>query len=180
MYANLVLLVLKLKVKSSKTSKYIKLFQQSWCLVIPSCPALSNPVDCSPPGTSVHGILQARTLEWVAVPFSRGSTWPREWICIPCVMRSFLTSEPLGKPNMCMLCLLVSQSCLTLRNPMDYSLPGSSVHGPDMCMWMCNCLIWNKLNPSSWTVVVMVEEKLTVNYTLSLAKTERKSCPSLP
>ena len=35
-------------------------------------------MDCSPPGSSVHGILQARILEWVAIPFSRGSSWPRD------------------------------------------------------------------------------------------------------
>ena len=39
-----------------------------------SCPTLCNPMDDSPPGSSVHGILQARILEWVAVPFSRGSS----------------------------------------------------------------------------------------------------------
>ena len=38
------------------------------------CPALCNPMDCSPPGSSVHGIFQARTLEWVAMPSSRGSS----------------------------------------------------------------------------------------------------------
>ena len=42
-------------------------------LSLQSCPILSNPRDCSPPGSSVHGILQARILEWVAIPFSRGS-----------------------------------------------------------------------------------------------------------
>ena len=42
-------------------------------LVAQSCPTLCNPVDCSPPGSSLHGILQARTLEWVAVPSSKGS-----------------------------------------------------------------------------------------------------------
>ena len=41
-----------------------------------SCPTLCNLMDCSPPGSSVHGILQARTLEWVDVPFSRGSSQP--------------------------------------------------------------------------------------------------------
>ena len=40
-----------------------------------SCPTLCDPVDCSPPGFSVHGILQARILEWVAISFSRGSSW---------------------------------------------------------------------------------------------------------
>ena len=43
-----------------------------------SCPALCKPRDCSPPGSSVHGILQARILEWVATPFSRGSSKPRD------------------------------------------------------------------------------------------------------
>ena len=42
-----------------------------------SCPTLCNPVDCSPPGSSVSGILQARILEWVAIPFSRGSSRTR-------------------------------------------------------------------------------------------------------
>ena len=46
-------------------------------LVSQSCPTLYNPVDCSPPGSSVHGILQARGLEWVAISFSRGSSQPR-------------------------------------------------------------------------------------------------------
>ena len=43
-----------------------------------SCPTLCDPIDCSLPGCSVHGILQARILEWVAVPSSRGSSWPRD------------------------------------------------------------------------------------------------------
>ena len=50
-----------------------------------SCPTLSAPIDCSPPGSSVHGILQTRIPEWVAMPFSRGSSWPRDQTCISCV-----------------------------------------------------------------------------------------------
>ena len=45
--------------------------------VTQSCPTLCNPTDCSLPGSSIHGILQARILEWVAVSFSRGSSRPR-------------------------------------------------------------------------------------------------------
>ena len=45
--------------------------------VAQSCPTLCDPVDCSLPGSSVHGILQARILEWVAISFSRGSSRPR-------------------------------------------------------------------------------------------------------
>ena len=46
--------------------------------VAQSCPILSDPVDCSPPGSSVHGILRARVLEWIAISFSRGSSQPRD------------------------------------------------------------------------------------------------------
>ena len=48
------------------------------CLVAQSCPTLCDPMDCSPPGSSVRGILQARILEWVATPSSRGSSPPRD------------------------------------------------------------------------------------------------------
>ena len=54
-----------------------------FCLVTQSCLTLCNPMDCSPPGSSVHGILQARILEWVAIPFSRGSSQRRNWTQSP-------------------------------------------------------------------------------------------------
>ena len=50
-----------------------------YCLAAKSCLTLSNPMDCSPPGSSVHGISQARTLEWVAISFSGESSQPRDW-----------------------------------------------------------------------------------------------------
>ena len=50
-----------------------------WSEVAQSCPTLCNPVNCSLPGSSVHGIFQARVLEWVAISFSRGSSRPRDW-----------------------------------------------------------------------------------------------------
>ena len=43
-----------------------------------SCPTVCDPTECSPPGSSVHGTLQARILEWVTISFSRGSSWPRD------------------------------------------------------------------------------------------------------
>ena len=45
---------------------------------LPSCLTLCDPMYCSPPGSSVHGILEARILEWVSVPSSIGSSWPRD------------------------------------------------------------------------------------------------------
>ena len=54
------------------------------CVCAQSCPTLCNPVDCSPPGSSVHGILQARILEWAAISFSRGSPQPRDRTWVSC------------------------------------------------------------------------------------------------
>ena len=54
-------------------------------------PTLCNPMDCSPPGSSTHGILQARTLEWVAMPSSRGSSRPRDQTEISHIVSRFFT-----------------------------------------------------------------------------------------
>ena len=62
-----------------------------WLLVTQSCLTLCNTMDCSPPGSSVHEILQERILEWVATPFSRGSSWPRDWTWVSCIADRFLT-----------------------------------------------------------------------------------------
>ena len=61
--------------------------------VAQSCPTLCNPMDCSPPGSSIHGIFQARVLGWVAISFSRESSQPRDWTCvsyISCIGRRVL------------------------------------------------------------------------------------------
>ena len=71
-----------------------------WCF---SRVRLCDPVDCNPPDSSVHGVLQARTLEWIAISFSRGSSQGRDQTHIACVSPAlagrFLTTEPPGKPN---------------------------------------------------------------------------------
>ena len=55
------------------------------------CPTLCHPMDCGPPGSSVHGILQERILEWVAFPFSRGSSWLRDFTWVPCIAGGVIT-----------------------------------------------------------------------------------------
>ena len=67
-----------------------------WVLITQACPTLCDPLDCNPPGSSVHGILQARILKWVAFPFSRGSSQPRYWIWVSCVTGRFFITEPPG------------------------------------------------------------------------------------
>ena len=67
-----------------------------------SCLTLCNPIDCSPPGSSVRGIFQARILEWVAIPSSRGSSWSRDRTCrsyLSCIGRWALILVPPGKPS---------------------------------------------------------------------------------
>ena len=153
------------------------LFQKNLCvLVAQSCLTLCDRMDCSLAGSSVHGILQARILEWVVIPFSRGSTGHMDWTCISCIARTFLTlwstREALQSSLLlsCFSCVLpcvthrqqptklphpgdspgknpgvgchfllqcmkvkseseVAQSGPTLSDPMDCSLPGSSIHG---------------------------------------------------
>ena len=65
-----------------------------WCAeLLQLCPTLCDFMDCSPPGSSVHGILQARILEWVAMPSSRGSSEPRDRTqvsCVSCIGRQVL------------------------------------------------------------------------------------------
>ena len=59
-----------------------------------------DPMDRSPPGSSVHGISQARIPEWVTIFFSRGSSWHRDWAsisCVSCIAGGFFTAEPPGK-----------------------------------------------------------------------------------
>ena len=60
------------------------------CSVTQSCPILCDPLDCSLPGFSVRGILQARILEWVAISFSMGSSQPRNQTDVTCIGRRIL------------------------------------------------------------------------------------------
>ena len=79
----------------------VPLFWLLCCLKsLQSCLTLCYPMDCSPPGSSVHGILPARILEWVAMPSSRGSSQPRDPTrisCSSCIAGEFFTAEPPGK-----------------------------------------------------------------------------------
>ena len=63
-----------------------------------SWPTLCDPIDCSLPGFSVHGVSQGRVLEWVAISFSRASSWSRDWTCVACIAGGLFTAEPPGIP----------------------------------------------------------------------------------
>ena len=79
-------------------------FDEFWSMDAPMCMfaaqswlTLCNPKDCSPPGSSVYVISHARILEWVGIPFSRGSSWPRDGRPVSRTAVRFVT-EPSGKP----------------------------------------------------------------------------------
>ena len=67
------------------SSSHVWMWEVKWSEVTQSCPTLCDPVDCSLPSSSVHGILQAKILEWVAISFSRGSSRPRDWTRVSCI-----------------------------------------------------------------------------------------------
>ena len=67
--------------------------------LLQSCLTLCDHMDCRPPGSSVHGIFQARILEWVAMLSSPASSRPRDRTCISCIAGRFFTTEPLKKPT---------------------------------------------------------------------------------
>ena len=54
--------------------------------VVQSCLTLCDPMDCSLSGSSIHGIFQARVLEWVVISFSKGSSWPWDWTQVSCTV----------------------------------------------------------------------------------------------
>ena len=87
---------------------------------MPSSWTITQGFNHRPPGSSVHGILQARMLEWVAISFSRGSSWPRDWThaSYPWLVHSQADSLPLAPPRGGSL---VAKSCPTLGDLKDGS-----------------------------------------------------------
>ena len=67
-------------------------------LIAQSYLTVCDHMDCSPPGSFVHGISQAKILEWVAISFSRGSSWPRDQTCVFCIAGGFFITEVPRKP----------------------------------------------------------------------------------
>ena len=118
-------------------------------LLLQSCPTLCDPIDGSPPGSPVPGILQARTLEWAAISFSNAWKWKVEvkslshvWFLATPWTTAYQAPSPMGFSRQEFMSVQifivyfsidseseVAQSCPTLCNPVDCSLPGSTVPG---------------------------------------------------
>ena len=76
-----------------------KLEKNKKALVVQSCPTLCDPMDCSPPGSSIHGILQARKLEWVVIPFAMVSSQLRDEQAFPALQADSLPLSHQGSPQ---------------------------------------------------------------------------------
>ena len=138
-------------------------------LVAQLCLTLRDPMDGSPPGSCVHGILQARILEWVAIPFSRVSFWPRDWTWVFCIAGGFFTiwatREALYNSSVFLVMDIrmspaceseVTQLCQTLCDSMDCSLPGYSIYGifqARVLEWVAISFPRGSYQPRDWTWV---------------------------
>ena len=97
-------MVLIFSISSKKLTRYVGLLWPRGCccccrLVAKPCLTLCDPTDWSPPGTSVHEMLQARILEWIAISCSRGSSPPRDPTHVSCLAGRLFTTELHGKPH---------------------------------------------------------------------------------
>ena len=82
-----------------------------WSVNAQPCPTVCDPMDCSPPGSSVRGILQARTLEWVVTLFSRGPFWLRDQTQVPCIAGRLLAGWATRQRLLFLVSVLASYCC---------------------------------------------------------------------
>ena len=148
-------------------------------LVTQSCPTLCDPMDCSLSGSSVHGSLQARILEWVAIPFSRESSWPRDQTRVFSIVGRFFTiwatrevpgTQSTQRFHICIVLLswVINFPSLQDNFPqlanMGHSLPLNSHLFPVMASFLCPLPLLKKLlekivqmlysKPSIWSSLV--------------------------
>ena len=135
------------------------------CSVAQSCLTLCDTMDCSLPGSSVHGVLQARILEWVTISSSRKSSWLRHWTCISCVscigrwnLYHCTTWEAPRSINVKHKLL----SHVWLYDPMNCSPPDSYVHGvlqTRILQWVANPFSRGSSQPRDQTWVSCIADR---------------------
>ena len=125
------------------------MFPKTWSEseVAQSCPTLCSPMDCSLPGSSIHGIFQARVLQLVAISFSRRSSRPRDWTPVSRIVGRRLPSEPPGKfkeqqkvmfPRMKKSCISTEEKIDALRQSSKGKIslaPSDDIKEPRLCSW---------------------------------------------
>ena len=112
------------------------------------------PIDCRPPGSSVHGVFQERILEWLAISFSRGSSQLRDWTCISCIDRWILHHWATWEASLCcsMKWIIYKYVCVCVYIPLGSGL-GGRFSDLDSCHWwnfkiFIYCYWWRKWQPT--------------------------------
>ena len=136
-------------------------FRFMYCLPVAKlCLTLCDPMDCSPPSSSVHGISEARILEWVAISSCRGSFWPRDRThvsCGFCIGRFFTTKPPKNGGMTIITVIWVFKLCYKGRKALktaglilEYTVRGYAIcHSPDSSVQQCSSLgTGSQTNPS--------------------------------
>ena len=124
-------------------SVWFGLFRTNLCvLVAQSGPTFCDPVDCCPPGSSVHGTSQAKTLEWATISFSRAFSWPRDWSQVSWMQVDSLPSESPGSPNLGLPCR-EKELCPSKYVGPTFGKPGNTylslnsfIHLLERCFWV--------------------------------------------
>ena len=144
-------------------------------LVAQPCPTLCYPIDSSPPGSSVHGIPQARILEGIAIPFSRGSSQPRNQTWVSCIAGRFCTIWATRKTQKILewVAMLSSWGSSRARDwtCVSYiylhwqagSLPLAPPGKPQSCMkWKSKCHLLSRVQllATPWTVTCQASQSL--------------------
>ena len=111
-----------------------------------SCPTLCDPMDCRPPGSSVHEILQARILDWVAMPFSGEPSWPRDQTRVSGIAERSLLLGSRGEPVNSLY-----------RIPLHFIVFVHFLYTSRCCLNTCLCFMVFPTNP---TVLSVTEEKV--------------------
>ena len=122
------------------------------------CPTLCSPMDHSSPGSSVHGVLQARILEWIVISYSRGSSWSRNWTHLSYVSCRQAGSLPLAPPGK-----------LTSKRIMAWTMSGAWEEMLWSIFWCTKNLmtcVWQKdRNKKGYRFGVLSKGKMVVSHT---------------
>ena len=92
-----------------------------------------NPIDCSLPGSSVHGILQVGILEWVTISLSRGSSWPRDWTQVSCTAVRLLTNWAMREASMWIVVFMPTIAYLMTQYYITFIYKDKILVGKNLC-----------------------------------------------
>ena len=133
-------------------------------------------MDRSPPGSSVHGILQAKILEWVAIPFSEGSSWSRDQTQTSCIVGGFFTVWASREAHVS-LTVYQTPTLPSVAETLAHSVPVRMLHfhqifHSDVPMWLEHCHLCGFLPtlPSAWNRSFPIHLQLSNLYTQHLFK----------